>query len=875
MQTQTKAQQLQQQQESSESSLTLSVPLAAVTTTTTTSNQQQQQQQVVHLQTDSSSSLHNNNNNNTTDKDETTTTAASLQQQEQQLSTDLAQFLANPSLRAALADGSLDLASYSTQVEDELAVLEAACIQIYRDHQAVGTITALTRHLQECQAVLAALQEMLLGFQADLGGLSGEIRQLQAKSRTLDVQLKNRKQAEGGLRDFLQHVVVAPALAHTITTGRVNPTFLQAVQELNQIYRHIYSEQPQAWACDKAPTETAAGQEMQSHVETLRFVAASRVRDYFLQQLALLRRSPQTNVRMIQVHGLVKYAALQDFLQEACPEIATEIFNVYTECMSKTLQQLFRTYQAQLLQLDATKSAATRQDVIAMDDALLRDTLTTRAKKRVDVFCLGRRAVECLEEPETAAAAAAAGSSSGGVVVSTAAARATATVPSTAAAAAPHAQRRSNATTTTATTTTAAVAVPMTLPQPILAHVALAENQRYPYERLFRSLLGHLVDAVTNEHVFCRQFFKRDAFNVLFNGTLSLLLEQLENYLFGCYDALCLLLMIKVTHSYKRLARHRRIHSLDPFFVQITKLIWPRLKIVMDGHLRSLQQATAIKLGGVDLHAHYTSRRFAEFACSILLILQNNSSKAATATTPKIGGSTAAAATTTDSKQEQQQQRQSSRRTSSFNTTTAMDEMAGMSAGEKLLEDLSEMINEYLVLLDRLADEHSSQKKKIVFTINNLDQVVSIFQERRVVGEEFNKFVEQLMRQREYFVEVELLTGFSKMIAFVQQTEQDMQAVPRGSYEVNIQEVESLVLDFASNWKSNIEQINRNVLSYFSNFRNGMEILKQCLTQLLLYYTRFQDIIRKVWRNKPPAFCKDLVSTTVILAEIKKYALAI
>ena len=48
----------------------------------------------------------------------------------------------------------------------------------------------------------------------------------------------------------------------------------------------------------------------------------------------------------------------------------------------------------------------------------------------------------------------------------------------------------------------------------------------------------------------------------------------------------------------------------------------------------------------------------------------------------------------------------------------------------------------------------------------------------------------------------------------------------------------------------------------------------QVLTQLLLYYTRFQDIIRKSWK-RPPAFAKDLVSTSAILAEIKKYALAI
>jgi hypothetical protein len=188
-----------------------------------------------------------------------------------------------------------------------------------------------------------------------------------------------------------------------------------------------------------------------------------------------------------------------------------------------------------------------------------------------------------------------------------------------------------------------------------------------------------------------------------------------------------------------------------------------------------------------------------------------------------------------------------------------------MSAGEILPEDLSEMIDEFVSLLERLADEQSSQKKNIVFSINNLDQVVSILQERRVVGKEFNKFVELLMQQREYFVEVELLTGFSKMIAFVHQTEADLAVAPKASYQVNIQEVEALVLDFASNWKTNIDLINRSVLSYFSNFRNGMKIPKQVLTQLLLYYTRFQDFIQKVWRNKLPPFCKDLVSTSAIL----------
>jgi hypothetical protein len=50
-----------------------------------------------------------------------------------------------------------------------------------------------------------------------------------------------------------------------------------------------------------------------------------------------------------------------------------------------------------------------------------------------------------------------------------------------------------------------------------------------------------------------------------------------------------------------------------------------------------------------------------------------------------------------------------------------------------------------------------------------------------------------------------------------------------------------------------------------------MEILKQVLTQLLLYYTRFQDIIKKSW-SRPPAFSRDVVSTATILMEIKRYS---
>jgi Vps52 / Sac2 family len=181
------------------------------------------------------------------------------------------------------------------------------------------------------------------------------------------VQYGNRKQAEDGLSQFLSHIVIAPNLARSITSGPVNRVFQEAVREMNAIYQNVHDTQPQPWSANVPPSQTTAGREMQTHVYKLRCVAVTRVRyvvgsgrvecprgvctaflpphylkilpfftcrEYFLAQMALLRR-PQTNVRMIQVHGLLQYAYLQDFLTEANPQIATEIWNVYIESMSK------------------------------------------------------------------------------------------------------------------------------------------------------------------------------------------------------------------------------------------------------------------------------------------------------------------------------------------------------------------------------------------------------------------------------------------------------------------------------------------------------------------------------------------------------------
>jgi vacuolar protein sorting-associated protein 52 len=112
-----------------------------------------------------------------------------------------------------------------------------------------------------------------------------------------------------------------------------------------------------------------------------------------------------------------------------------------------------------------------------------------------------------------------------------------------------------------------------------------------------------------------------------------------------------------------------------------------------------------------------------------------------------------------------------------------------------------------------------------------------------------------------YFLTLEHLT-------FVQTLSAEDAAT--SSEKTRVGDVEPLVKDFASRWKAAIELMHKDVITSFSNFLCGMEILKAALTQLLLYYTRLTECVKKI--NGGATHNKDLVSISSILYEIKKYS---
>ena len=126
---------------------------------------------------------------------------------------------------AAALDRGVNLSDYKSQIDRELREVELDSVREYVAQS--EQVVELHQRLQRCDEVLARTQETLLGFQADLGGISDEIRDLQNQSLKMGVQLRNRRAAESRVSAFLERLVLPPGAARHLCDGEVGDVYLE------------------------------------------------------------------------------------------------------------------------------------------------------------------------------------------------------------------------------------------------------------------------------------------------------------------------------------------------------------------------------------------------------------------------------------------------------------------------------------------------------------------------------------------------------------------------------------------------------------------------------------------------------------------------
>ncbi|MCL7047717.1 hypothetical protein MKW94_025560 [Papaver nudicaule] len=502
---------------------------------------------------------------------------------------------------------------------------------------------------------------------------------------------------------------------------------------------------------DTMVQSSKALKDVQPELEKLRQKAISKVSEFIVQKLHALRK-PKTNIQILQQSVLLKYKYVIVFLKEHGKEVYTEVRGAYVDTMNKVLSAHFRSYIQAVEKLQL--DIATPSDLIGVETraASLFSLGREPLKNRSAVFALGER-INILKEIEQPA---------------------------------------------------------------LIPHIAEASSLKYPYEVLFRSLHKLLMDTATSEYLFCDDFFGEESiFYEIFAGPFAVIDEHFNLILPNCFDAIGLMLMIRIIHQHQLIMSRRRLPCLDSYLDKINISLWPRFKMVFDMHLNSLRTANVKTLWEDDVHPHYVMRRYAEFSASLV----------------------------------------------------HLNVEYGDGQLELNLERLRMAVDD---LINKLAKAFTKPKLQTVFLINNYDMTMAVLKEAGPEGGKTQMHFEELLKSNtNIFVEEILLEHFSDLIKFVKTRASED---PSASSEkpISVSDVEPLVKDFGSRWKAAIELMHKDVITSFSNFLCGMEILRAALTQLLLYYTRLSDSIKRIPGGS--TLNKDLVSISVIMYEIRKYS---
>ncbi|KEH42976.1 vacuolar protein sorting-associated protein [Medicago truncatula] len=387
-----------------------------------------------------------------------------------------------------------------------------------------------------------------------LSGFQAEIGSISS-----DIKILQEKSMDMGLR-LKNRKVAESKLAKFVEDIIIPPRMVDILVdgEVNEEYMRtleILSKKLKFVEVDTMVKASKALKDVQPELEKLRQKAVSKVFDFIVQKLYALRK-PKTNIQILQQSVLLKYKYVVNFLKEHGKEVYNEVRAAYIDTMNKVLSAHFRAYIQALekLQLDI----ATSYDLIGVEtrsNSGLFATAWQPLKNRSAVFALGDR-INILKEIDEPA---------------------------------------------------------------LIPHIAEASSMKYPYEVLFRSLQKLLMDTATSEYNFCEDFYgEQHMFYEIFSGPFGVMDEHFNTILPNCYDAIGLMLMIRIIHQHQLIMSRRRIPCLDSYLDKVNISLWPRFKMVFDMHLNSLRNANVKTLWEDDVHPHYVMRRYAEFTASLI-----------------------------------------------------------------------------------------------------------------------------------------------------------------------------------------------------------------------------------------------------------------
>ncbi|GAB4822229.1 hypothetical protein N2152v2_009275 [Parachlorella kessleri] len=377
---------------------------------------------------------------------------------------------------------------------------------------------------------------------------------------------------------------------------------------------------------------------------------------------------------------------------------------------------------------------------------------------------------------------------------------------------------------------------------PLILHVAESEGKKFPYEVLFRSLQKLLMDTAAHEYLFCCDFWGEDSvYQDLFQQVLAFVETSLSAILQEMYDPIALLLMIRVNRENTLAMNRRRVPALDAHFDRVNLLLWPRLKTLFDLQLNSIKQLPAAPADNSP-RLQLLTERYAHFTASVLLL--------------------------------------------------HADFIDG-----PLEANIERLRYSVMNLLLNMSRHFTPKGRGTVFLIVNFSYVVMVLKNAHsrglplppnpnpATGTEatglgpaglavLKEFEDSLARCTSIYVEEGLQKTVPNLVTFVKRAESA--AAQMGGAEGQLipgfgpSEGSGVARDFTNRWQAAVESINRDVSKDFGSTTTGRTVLQAAFTQLLLYYNRFLELLKRQGAQGL-AVVKDAVPMPTIMYGLKQY----
>ncbi|KAF5656067.1 SAC2-like protein [Fusarium sp. NRRL 25303] len=422
----------------------------------------------------------------------------------------------------------------------------------------------LHRSIEACDDVLNSVEISLANFRNDLALVSADIESLQTRSTALNRRLENRKQVEKALGPLVEELSLPPEVISKISEGHIDETWAKMLAELDR--RSTLFKK-------KAETQTSnAAKDLEPILDKLTFKAIERIRDFIVAQIKALR-SPHINAQIIQQQSFLRYKDLYTFLHKHHPTLANEIALAYMNTIRWYYVNQFSRYEKALGKIRL--HILDKNDALGHEDATRKATVLSSNRAPGpphDAFNLGRR-IDLLKTNNQAA---------------------------------------------------------------LSSYLAEEDQSTHYLEVPFRNFNLALIDNATAEYTFMATFFSpalsysqiSKNFDYVFQATFELGRTLSKTLIGETYDALGLLLCIRLNQHFAFELQRRKVPAVDGYINATTMLLWPRLQVIMDRHcdsVRHLSNAVPAKpsrteVAKLSAAPHVVTQRFGQLLHGLLAL---------------------------------------------------------------------------------------------------------------------------------------------------------------------------------------------------------------------------------------------------------------